>query len=276
MSTQRLPVYDPKDLELLSSKTIFTNFGKGKHTDYVEFHVKSGENTLESEYNLKTYSTDQSETNQEAPAIKLNIHGDIRSLGYQSGTFTIKYNFLRALVGDPNNLLFIDEISNDRKEIRIRPVGDDTEVGDDLIELGERIEGSELSAHTNWPDLVLNFGEDNLVLAVNWAVDYESYPTFPHSVVFKLYEPLPDILEEGDKLWIVQSVAEPIVEDIKLTVNKVGFSSNKLAPPDFSIPAEYNPPTPTGYMSQQDILATSDKTNQNRLFQKLYSGSLVM
>ena len=273
MSTQRLPVYDPKDLELLSSKTIFTNFGKGKHTDYVEFHVKSGENTLESEYNLKTYSTDQSETNQEAPAIKLNIHGDIRSLGYQSGTFTIKYNFLRALVGDPNNLLFIDEISNDRKEIRIRPVGDDTEVGDDLIELGERIEGSELSAHTNWPDLVLNFGEDNLVLAVNWAVDYESYPTFPHSVVFKLYEPLPDILEEGDKLWIVQSVAEPIVEDIKLTVNKVGFSSNKLAPPDFSIPAHYNPPTPTGYMSQQEILATSDKTNQNRLFQKLYSGS---
>ena len=274
MSTQRLPLYDPKDLELLSSKTIFTNFSKdGTHTDYVEFHVKSGDNVLSTNYNLKSFSVKQEDTFQTAPAIKLNIHGDIRSQGYQTGMFTVKYNFLRALVGDPNNLLYIDEISNDRKEIRIRPVGDDADLGDDLLELGERIEGSELSAHTYWPDLLLNFGEDELVLAVNWAVDYETYPEFPHSLVFKLYTPLPDILEEGDKLWIVQSVAEPIVEDIKLTAAPRGIASHEIAPPDFSIPVEFDPPTPTGFKSETDILAGSDKTNQNRLFQKLFSGS---
>ena len=103
MSTLRPTIYEPKDLSLLLSKTLFTNFGNGKHTDHVEFHVYSGENVLESDYNLKTYSVDIEDTNNKAPSIKLNIHGDIRSMGYSSGTFGIKYNFFRCLVGDPNN-----------------------------------------------------------------------------------------------------------------------------------------------------------------------------
>ena len=273
MSTERITKYNPKDLALLQSKTIFTNFGKGKHTDHVELHVYSGDNVLESDYNVKSYSVEQAETNQLAPAIKLNIHGDIRSLGYQAGTFGIKYNFLRCLVGDPNNHLYIDEISNDRKEIRLRPVTNDVDLADDFLEFGERIEGSEISAHTFWPDVRLNFGEDTLLLAVNWAVDYDAFPNFPHSIVFKLYQPLPDELEEGDKLWICQSIAEPIQEDIKLTAAERGFASNVLAPPDFSIPAHFDPPTPTGWLSETDILKNGETSVKNSLFQKLYSGS---
>jgi len=273
MSTERITQYNQKDLSLVKSKTIFTNFGKGKHTDHVELHVYSGENVLESNYNVKSYNIDQKETGQIAPSIKLAIHSDIRSMGYQSGTFGIKYNFLRCLVGDPNNNLYIDEISNDRREIRVRPIDDDLDLSDDFLEFGERIEGSELSSHTFWPDIRLNFGEDTLLLAVNWGMDYDAYPNFPHSMVFKLYEPLPDELEDGDKFWICQSIAEPIQEDIKLTTEARGFSSNTLAPPDFSIPAQFDPPKPTGYKSETDILSGGEASVKNKLFQKLYSGS---
>ncbi len=275
MSLQRNPLYDPKDLGLLKTKTIFSSFGSDKHVDYVELHVYSGENVLESDYNVKSYSILQEDTNQLAPSIKLNIHGDIRSMGYQTGTFGIKYNFFRTVVGDPNNTLYIDEISNDRKEIRVRPVegANAEDLEQDFVDFGERIEGSEISAHTHWPDVILNFGDDELSLAVNWAIDYETYPKFPYSMVFKLYEALPDDLEEGDKLWVVQSLAESVVEDIKLTTAERGFASRILAPPDFTVPAHYDPPTPTGWKSDNDLLAAGDTTNKNRLFQKLYSGS---
>ena len=261
MSTERITQYNQKDLSLVKSKTIFTNFGKGKHTDHVELHVYSGENVLESNYNVKSYNIDQKETGQIAPSIKLAIHSDIRSMGYQSGTFGIKYNFLRCLVGDPNNNLYIDEISNDRREIRVRPIDDDLDLSDDFLEFGERIEGSELSSHTFWPDIRLNFGEDTLLLAVNWGMDYDAYPNFPHSMVFKLYEPLPDELEDGDKFWICQSIAEPIQEDIKLTTEARGFSSNTLAPPDFSIPAQFDPPKPTGYKILIALPEPDEKTD---------------
>ena len=62
-------------------------------------------------------------------------------------------------------------------------------------------------------------------------------------------------------------------KDIKLTINARGFSSTVLAPPNFTIPAEYDPPNPTGWKSETDLLADGDTTNKNRLFQKLYSGS---
>ena len=50
----RINTYDPKDIKLIRSRPMFTNFGTGLFDDYVEMHVVSGDNTLESAYNIST------------------------------------------------------------------------------------------------------------------------------------------------------------------------------------------------------------------------------
>ena len=56
----RIPPYEGKDLKLLRSKPMFTNFGDERFRDHLELHIYSGENVLESNYNVDTYSTNTS------------------------------------------------------------------------------------------------------------------------------------------------------------------------------------------------------------------------
>ena len=102
----RIPPYDIRDLKLLRSKPVFTNFGDEKFRDHLELHIYSGENVLESKYNVDSWSSKTSDTKNLAPSVVLNIHGDIRGMGYNTGTVRLKYNFIRCLVGDPTATLF--------------------------------------------------------------------------------------------------------------------------------------------------------------------------
>ena len=187
MAEERLPSYEEKDLKLLRSKPIFTNFGDPRFKDCLELHIYSGENVLESNYGVDTFKIGEKATKNRAPSTLIDIHGDIRRMGYNTGTFGVKYNFMRKLVGRPDETLYIDEISGDRKEVRLRPRSIDAQLRRDFMSFGERMEGSVLSGHDWWPDVHLNFGQDELVLAVNFAMDYEAYPREPHSIIFKLY-----------------------------------------------------------------------------------------
>ncbi len=93
----RIEIYDPNDLKLIKSRPAFTNFGKIGEADYVELHVLSGENVLESNYDIEGWSVDQKDTNNSSPTVRLNIHDDIRALGYRSGKFNVQYNFFRKI-----------------------------------------------------------------------------------------------------------------------------------------------------------------------------------
>ena len=50
----------------------------------------------------------------------------------------------------------------------------------------------------------LHFGDDKILLTVNATSDDNLFPTYPHSVVYKLYEPLPDDIEEKDNVFVVR------------------------------------------------------------------------
>ena len=80
----RITTYDPKDIKLIKSRPIFTNFGTGLFDDYVELHVLSGDNVIESSYNVSTWSVNQEDTENSSPTIRLSIHDDIRRFGHRS------------------------------------------------------------------------------------------------------------------------------------------------------------------------------------------------
>ena len=199
----RITTYDPKDIKLIKSRPIFTNFGTGLFDDYVELHVLSGDNVIESSYNVSSWSVNQEDTQNQSPTIKLDIHNDIRNLGYRSGRFNLQYNFFRNIVGSNSNTLIVDEISNSRQEIRLRLSDpENNALAEEFLAFGRRDQNPDLiDVEVDFfRDIRLNFGENNALLAINWLVDYKAYPESPHSLVVKLYEPLPDNIEEKDEL----------------------------------------------------------------------------
>lgn len=267
----RINTYDPKDIKLIKSRPMFTNFGLGLFDDYVELHVLSGDNTLESSYNINTWSVNVEDTKNQSPTIQLNIHDDIRKLGYRSGRFDVQYNFFRNIVGNNSDSLIVDEISNSRTEIRVRPKNiDDASINDEFLAFGRREQNPDLiDVEVDFfRDVRLNFGGNEVLVATNWLIDYKSYPESPHSMVIKLYEPLPNDIEEKDELWIVKAVIESIVEPILVEYTAPEAEPYRLAPADFSIPDKYDTPAPTGWKTLDELVSTQDNV-RSRILNKI-------
>ena len=62
----------------------------------------------------------------------------------------------------------------------------------------------------------LLFDDDKSSLIVNYREDIDSYAEYPHSIVYKLYEPLLAEIEEGDLCYIVKEMAPPYIETVQL------------------------------------------------------------
>ena len=267
----RINTYNPKDIKLIKSRPMFTNFGTGLFDDYVEMHVISGDNTLESAYDISTWSVNEEDTKNQSPTIQLSIHSDIRNLGYRSGRFDLQYNFFRNIVGNNIDSLIVDEISNTRTEIRVRPKDpENPDLASEFLAFGRREQNPQIQdvEVDFFRDVRLNFGENTISLAINWLVDYKAYPEEPHSIVIKLYEPLPDNIEEKDELWIVKSVIESIVEPIIVEYNPPEALPNILAQADFTVPVQFDSPTPTGWKTFDDIVGTQP-TVRNKILDRL-------
>ena len=62
----------------------------------------------------------------------------------------------------------------------------------------------------------LHFGDDNMLLTTNVKTDDVTIPNSPYSAVYKLYEPLPDDIEEKDSVYIVREILPQLTETVEL------------------------------------------------------------
>ena len=122
---------------------------------------------------------------------------------------------------------------------------------------------------------LLNFGSNQLALVTNWKLDKEAAPLWPWSLIYKLYEPLPDDVELKERLYVVEERLPPVIEEVFL----VPFVDDKvdavfLRPPDTD--HSVNDPVgkkETGYESRDNIL-TGDSTVAKSLEDEFISASL--
>jgi len=70
----------------------------------------------------------------------------------------------------------------------------------------------------------LLFDENKSNLIINYQADEEKYKEYPHSIVYKLYEELPEGIELGDLCYVVKEMAPPYTETIRL-IDFVGWKS---------------------------------------------------
>ena len=119
----------------------------------------------------------------------------------------------------------------------------------------------------------LHFGDDNLQLATNFTTDTETFPDSPFSVLYKLYEPLPDDIEEKDMVYVVREMLPELTETIEL----VPYEQEDEDVLVLRIPDSAGVDSPvtmrsTAFQSYDDLV-TSDARLKKEIEDKFLSGS---
>jgi len=191
--------------------------------------------------------------------VVLDPERDLTSQGFVIGQYNTVYNFVSPkLASNSTNPYFISELSSDRTEVRL----DTTFIFNDLVvssslELINDINNTS----ADYYDFYLDFGNNNLVIAVNALLD-NTNPNNP-TVLIKLYEPLPQQFNLNSQVWVVTQVAEPVAYniDINETFELVDTTINILGPNyNLSINDQIN--NSTDYNNYNSLIATSASYSQ--------------
>ena len=62
----------------------------------------------------------------------------------------------------------------------------------------------------------IHFGGDDVFLATNYVSDNETFQESPYSVIYKLYDPLPEEIEEKDQAFVVREMIPELTEVVEL------------------------------------------------------------
>jgi hypothetical protein len=248
---QRISRVKIEDQNLLNYYIINQSFGYKQ--DYIEFFVYDlNKNLIYSNNNYKNFKSAPDyklDINGNIPIIEIDPINDIQSLNYISGEFISQYNFFKSTPLDPSINLFIQEISDDRTEIRINSADISS---DDLIIRGEYIVDS-LASSTEQKTFLFNQFDNNQILVVNAAID-ENSPT--PSILLKLYNPLPSSVYIKSIMWITEEIIEPYVFNLNLDTSVIPESLPQLKGPNFNIDIDIKQNIPTKYESYSTLVSS--------------------
>ena len=275
--------YKQEDLRLIPSKAILSDFGKAIDVeDVVELHIFSSDGTtkLFSVPDITSYKVaeggilDDGTVNDDS-VVFLDLHNDIRNY-VSAGTFVVKYNFFRTLVGSNNlglNDLFVDEISTSRREIRLKISPNATQLEKEIFEdFADKL--SIKGSVEHWVDVHINFGDGLTPLAVNWSIDKLTTPEFPYSIVLKLYEPLPIEVKTKQPCWIVQEMITPVQETVYVESPDIEKQVNLLSGPNFSAGSADGLGPGTSNFYNWNTLTDAKEEVVNKVLNRYFSSSL--
>ena len=196
----------------------------------------------------------------------LDINQSLQDLKINAGTYKIAVNFFKNLIGNYDEQhLRIDEISPDRKEIRLRAL-DDTDVNF-KTQISNYIDTVNQTSDSGYfKSYLLNFSRNQCVQFVNSVVIGEY-------LYVKLHEPLPDTIENNFKCWVVQELKPTYIDNIHIDAAAGTDTSNVLSGPNWQANYSYNTSTETGLQNWTDLLGSSTATSQ-QIVDNYFSGSL--
>jgi hypothetical protein len=250
-----------EDLEKLLSYHKYCNFGDSVN-DVVSLSVFSGNTLLRVQPDVKTYY--QPKTEQvKLDAIALDIHNDIRDLGFISGEYTMQYTFHRNVIGDATtNQLFINEISQDRTEVTV--TGKDNIFLQDLLKAFGKLH---LQYYSNdFPNLQLKFDLQTCARIVN----KQQFNT--NELLLKLYTPLPEKYIEGSTCYIVLEMLDALSQKLLLIAEEKEKAYSKILYPTFEVDINKQNPGDGEFETWDSLLGTNKKTRQ-QLLNKFISGA---
>ena len=216
--TFQMQEYSTNDSSLIASFELDTNFSSS--TDYIEYSVYDANQVIifPADTSTSAISTTYSVTEGN---VNLMPEKELNNLGFFEGTYYVNYEFYRNRCrSNQNNRYYIKEINSDRTEIRL---ASNDILSSPLVSSVNEFEQYR-NASTYFVDFYLNFGGEDIVIANNIKVD-NGDPTEP-TVLVKLYEALPAVLDTKSQCWIVESLSAP-------QAYEVIFPVQEFTPDDF-------------------------------------------
>jgi hypothetical protein len=231
------------------SKDMTRNFGFPE--DYVELNITdpSGKNlfNLVPFLNYKIPGTFPATEEPSIQELEFNPGEDLTNLGLVSGDYILNYNILRPkIVKDAILSFFIKEISDDRTEIRLV----NNNIPESNIELNTFEFINEIQSLTYFREFYINFGGNQLLPAVNIALDRN---TSPFSVLIKLLEPLPQKYSLNRTLNIVDKISNSQEFSVSITIDPIPTVFPTLRGPNFNLELDNIKTGPTPYYNFDEI-----------------------
>jgi hypothetical protein len=192
--------------------------------------------------------------------LSIDVEKALQSNNYIAGQFTIGLKATRNFLGSYNGpKLQIQEISNDRLEVRVVPASVDpfsTELTDTDVAFQDFFANGffQLDKLSTLSNLKLNWSLQDAVGVFDYVQDRFTYQAVPYSVIFKLIEPIPSTLSIDDFVWISQDVSETINEDVIVYPPIPKSSKTYIAGPNFDVNAKKGFQQSTEYKNWDTIL----------------------
>jgi|7_EtaG_2_1085326.scaffolds.fasta_scaffold00715_7 hypothetical protein len=121
---------------------------------------------------------------------------------------------------------------------------------------------------------LLKLGPNDYSLITNFKYDTQEFPEYPHSLVYKLYEPLPETINEKDFTVVVREMIPPVEEKCTLIPFVEEYVGDiVLRTPEFG---NVNSPIGPGQTEFKNYsqLVSSDVAIQENIENEILSGSL--
>lgn len=204
--------------------------------------------------------------------IELDIFSDIQDADLPDNSeYSARYNFFRqelptptqqASLPDGDAKMYVQEISNNRKEIRVR-TAEDAFRSDFNSFFGSGFGQNETK-------LVVNFENNAYKHLLNWersievdengnAVTDGSGNPVVKAVVLRLQSPLQDSVEVGDEFVIDREFSFPYFDQFSLFRDITAEPINELAAPDFSAGQNGGSDSETEFETLDDLLENSSE-----------------
>jgi hypothetical protein len=239
----------------------------------VELHIYSDETWLTGNHSVNIDNTTKEYTNSNTNKsirfpggqISIDLSNELNNLKINGGKFNIAINFFENLIGSYDRQhLRIEEISPDRKEIKLRAI--DAKDPEFLQQITNYISKGFQTSKKFYTSRLLNFSKNKCVLFVN-SVVVDDY------LYVKLYEPLDESIDVNFKCWVVEEQKPTYLDKIFINTKTTPIFSNQLSGPNWQANYSYNTSTETDFKNWTDLLGSSVQTSQ-QIIDKFFSGSL--
>jgi len=235
--------YSSSDEVLISQSEVEITFNP--NLDYIEYFVYNPDGGLLYPLNgnspiLNTYSI-------VSDKLVLDPEFDLTENGFFNGTYNTFYNFLsNRLSSSFFRRYYISEISSDRTEIRLSSTDIPSE--EIIASVNEFI--NEREADQFYPDFYLDFGNNQLVIANNIALDV-------NTVLIKLYEALPTQFQLKSTLWVVEQVSNPLAYNIEFINEPIIIDNSiKIKGPNLNLKVKDEISNSTPYTDYSSLIST--------------------
>ena len=234
---------------LVASKDMVRNFGSTE--DYVELHIDdpSGRHlfSLVPFSNYTVPGTFQPTDSYDIQELEFDPAKDLQDLGVGYGDYILTYNILRPKIVKSFNLsFFIKEISPDRIEIRLSS----NNIPNTDIEINTTDFIAEFQSQPYFKEFYINFGQNNLLPAINVALDKN---TSPYSILIKLLNPLPLQYGLNSLVNIIDKISNSQKFSADLTIDPIPSVFPTLRGPNFSLDLDDLRVGPTPYYNFNQV-----------------------